>query len=166
MVFYQLLSIVKLKLNGFPTSTNCDHLNLQLSSANHKQLKVQRPYTLCETLFVFVFEYFTLFEYIRLVFVFMNSIRYSFQIAKRILFSIRIRSKITILVIFGKWLSDFPPPLPQIICRLGQIFFQFLFWKYSSVKNLNYLQFIFCHNNKVIDNCSKLKSFLFSSFLD
>ena len=38
MVYYQLLSIVKLKLNGFPTSTNCDHLNLnlQLSSANYK----------------------------------------------------------------------------------------------------------------------------------
>ena len=36
MVFYQLLSIVKLKLNEFPTSTTCDHLNLQLSSANYK----------------------------------------------------------------------------------------------------------------------------------
>ena len=50
------------------------------------------------TLFVFVFEYFTLFEYIRIVSVFTNSIRYSysFQIAKRILFGIRIRSKITI----------------------------------------------------------------------
>ena len=50
------------------------------------------------TLFVFAFEYFTLFEYIRIVSVFTNSIRYSysFQIAKRILFGIRIRSKITI----------------------------------------------------------------------
>ena len=50
------------------------------------------------TLFVFVFEYFTLFEYIRIVSVFVNSIQYSysFQIAKRILFGIRIRSKITI----------------------------------------------------------------------
>ena len=50
------------------------------------------------TLFVFIFEYYTLFEYIRIVSVFTNSIRYSysFQIAKRILFGIRIRSKITI----------------------------------------------------------------------
>ena len=49
-------------------------------------------------LFVFVFEYFTLFEYIRIVSVFTNRIRYSysFQIAKRILFGIHIRSKITI----------------------------------------------------------------------
>ena len=49
MVFYQLSSIVNLNINEFPTSNNCVHLNLQLSSANYKQLTVQRPYALCKT---------------------------------------------------------------------------------------------------------------------
>ena len=39
MVFYQLLSIVNLNNIGFLTSTNCDQLNLKLSSVNYKQLR-------------------------------------------------------------------------------------------------------------------------------
>ena len=100
MVFYQLLSIVKLKLNGFPTSTNCDHLNLQLSSANYKQLKVQRPYPLCKTvkyqcrnILIYLYCNYQHYSYL-----YSNTLHYSniFEqfLYLRIVFGIRIRFKL------------------------------------------------------------------------
>ena len=82
------------------------------------------PILQLSTLFVFVFEYFTLFKYIRIVSVFTNSIQYSylFQISKRILFVIRIRSKIT--------------TRPNTGCKLKQLVIYIHIAKYKAIRFL------------------------------